>query len=151
MKLPFLYPSNHLSWKLGLNKTSGKILGAIANLTGFNSFLILHALLPDRLNLKSVLSSYHHQVVLQTILNNTAYLIGYLFASGLLFSVGYFLSTSLSHATSGLRPASSYRAASDFSSSAITAGRTSVAFKLMPQGNAILDCSPISAAGHVNM
>ena len=27
--------------------------------------------------------------------------------------------------------------------------RTSVAFKLMPQGNAILDCSLISTAGHV--
>eukprot|EP00268_Persea_americana_P042739 TRINITY_DN427_c1_g1_i13.p1 TRINITY_DN427_c1_g1~~TRINITY_DN427_c1_g1_i13.p1 ORF type:complete len:596 (-),score=128.24 TRINITY_DN427_c1_g1_i13:1755-3542(-) len=55
----------------------------------------------------------------------------------------------LSHATAGLRPAASYRAASDFSSNAITAGRTSLAFKLMPQGNAILNCSPISAAGHV--
>lgn len=27
--------------------------------------------------------------------------------------------------------------------------RTSLAFKLVPQGNAILDCSPIAAAGHV--
>lgn len=27
--------------------------------------------------------------------------------------------------------------------------RTSLAFRLMPQGNAILDCSPIAAAGHV--
>jgi len=27
--------------------------------------------------------------------------------------------------------------------------RTSLAYRLMPQGNAILDCSPIAAAGHV--
>lgn len=27
--------------------------------------------------------------------------------------------------------------------------RTSLAFRLMPQTNAILDCSPIAAAGHV--
>lgn len=27
--------------------------------------------------------------------------------------------------------------------------RTSLAFRLMPQGNAILDCSPIAAAGHI--
>jgi len=27
--------------------------------------------------------------------------------------------------------------------------RTSLVFRLMPQGNAILDCSPIAAAGHV--
>lgn len=27
--------------------------------------------------------------------------------------------------------------------------RTSLAFRLMPQGNAVLDCSPIAAAGHV--
>lgn len=27
--------------------------------------------------------------------------------------------------------------------------RSSLAFRLMPQGNAILDCSPIRAAGHV--
>lgn len=27
--------------------------------------------------------------------------------------------------------------------------RTSLAFRLMPQGNAILDCRPILAAGHV--
>lgn len=26
--------------------------------------------------------------------------------------------------------------------------RTSLTFRLMPQGNAILDCSPIAAAGH---
>ncbi|KAL2938908.1 U-box domain-containing protein 63 [Bienertia sinuspersici] len=46
----------------------------------------------------------------------------------------------LSHATAGLRPAASYRAVSNFSSGV---GR------LMPQSNAILDCSPITAAGHV--
>lgn len=51
----------------------------------------------------------------------------------------------LSHATAGLRPAASYRAATDH----IPAGRSSLAFRLMPQGNAILDCSPIRAAGHV--
>lgn len=27
--------------------------------------------------------------------------------------------------------------------------RTSLAFRLMPQGNGILDCSPVAAAGHV--
>lgn len=27
--------------------------------------------------------------------------------------------------------------------------RISLAFRLMPQGNAVLDCSPIAAAGHV--
>ncbi|KAI5574548.1 hypothetical protein BDE02_10G151800 [Populus trichocarpa] len=55
----------------------------------------------------------------------------------------------LSHTTAGLRPAASYRAAPDYSSGANSGGRTSLAFRLMPQGNAILDCSPIAAAGHV--
>ncbi|OVA06794.1 hypothetical protein BVC80_8727g12 [Macleaya cordata] len=55
----------------------------------------------------------------------------------------------LSHATAGLRPAASYRAAPDYSSSSTSSGRTSLAFRLMPQSNAILDCSPIAAAGHV--
>lgn len=55
----------------------------------------------------------------------------------------------LSHITAGLRPAASYRAASDNSPSPSTSGRTSLAFRLMPQSNAILDCSPIAAAGHV--
>lgn len=32
---------------------------------------------------------------------------------------------------------------------ALLACRTSLAYRLMPQGNAILDCSPIAAAGHV--
>ncbi|KAJ9709523.1 hypothetical protein PVL29_001144 [Vitis rotundifolia] len=54
----------------------------------------------------------------------------------------------LSHATAGLRPAATYRAASDYTSGTAS-GRTSLAFRLMPQGNAILDCSPIAAAGHV--
>ncbi|KAL7001542.1 hypothetical protein U1Q18_002695 [Sarracenia purpurea var. burkii] len=55
----------------------------------------------------------------------------------------------LSHATAGLRPAASYRPALDYSSSTASGGRTSLAFRLVPQGNAILDCSPIAAAGHV--
>uniref|UniRef100_A0A803MS28 PUB 62/63 C-terminal domain-containing protein n=1 Tax=Chenopodium quinoa TaxID=63459 RepID=A0A803MS28_CHEQI len=55
----------------------------------------------------------------------------------------------LSHATAGLRPAATYRAASDTSSSTGCVGRTSLAFRLMPQSNAILNCSPITAAGHV--
>ncbi|EXC33079.1 hypothetical protein L484_014958 [Morus notabilis] len=54
----------------------------------------------------------------------------------------------LSHTTAGLRPAASYRAASEYSGTN-GGGRTSLAFRLMPQGNATLDCSPISAAGHV--
>uniref|UniRef100_A0A6N2M7H2 PUB 62/63 C-terminal domain-containing protein n=4 Tax=Salix viminalis TaxID=40686 RepID=A0A6N2M7H2_SALVM len=55
----------------------------------------------------------------------------------------------LSHTTAGLHPAASYRAAPDFSLGTNSGGRTSLAFRLMPQGNAILDCSPIAAAGHV--
>nr|XP_043624183.1 uncharacterized protein LOC122595802 [Erigeron canadensis] len=55
----------------------------------------------------------------------------------------------LSHATAGLRPSSSYRAATDYIPATANAGRSSLAFRLMPQGNAILDCSPIRAAGHV--
>ncbi|KAL4638217.1 hypothetical protein ACB092_03G132400 [Castanea dentata] len=55
----------------------------------------------------------------------------------------------LSHATAGLRPAASYRAAPDYMAGTNGSGRTSLAFRLMPQGNAILDCSPIAAAGHV--
>ncbi|KAL5554482.1 hypothetical protein UlMin_041883 [Ulmus minor] len=54
----------------------------------------------------------------------------------------------LSHTTAGLRPAASYRAASDYTG-INGGGRTSLAFRLMPQGNAVLDCSPIAAAGHV--
>ncbi|KAK4261947.1 hypothetical protein QN277_004875 [Acacia crassicarpa] len=55
----------------------------------------------------------------------------------------------LSQATAGLRPAASYRASPDYFLGANSGGRTSLAFRLMPQGNAILDCSPIAAAGHV--
>ncbi|XP_008456842.1 uncharacterized protein LOC103496673 isoform X1 [Cucumis melo] len=55
----------------------------------------------------------------------------------------------LSHATAGLRPAASYRVAPDHSLGSNCVGRTSLAFRLMPQTNAILDCSPIAAAGHV--
>ncbi|KAH0461909.1 hypothetical protein IEQ34_009484 [Dendrobium chrysotoxum] len=51
----------------------------------------------------------------------------------------------LSHATAGLRIAASYRVASDYNS----CGRASLTFRLMPQANAILDCSRIAAAGHV--
>ncbi|XP_072994520.1 uncharacterized protein [Typha latifolia] len=55
----------------------------------------------------------------------------------------------LSHATAGLRPAASYRICGEHSSGSMTIGRASLTFRLMPQANAILDCSPISAAGHV--
>ncbi|XP_071706852.1 uncharacterized protein [Rutidosis leptorrhynchoides] len=55
----------------------------------------------------------------------------------------------LGHATAGLRPAASYRAATDYAHTTTNSGRSSLAFRLMPQGNAILDCSPIRAAGHV--
>ncbi|KAG8365746.1 hypothetical protein BUALT_Bualt17G0003900 [Buddleja alternifolia] len=55
----------------------------------------------------------------------------------------------LSHATAGLRPAASYRVMPDNLLITSSGGRTSLAFRLMPQGNAILDCSPIAAAGHV--
>ncbi|XP_076927144.1 uncharacterized protein LOC143590594 [Bidens hawaiensis] len=55
----------------------------------------------------------------------------------------------LSHATAGLRPAASYRAATDYTPTSSSSGRSSLAFRLMPQSNAILDCSPIRTAGHV--
>ncbi|KAG4973689.1 hypothetical protein JHK87_030510 [Glycine soja] len=55
----------------------------------------------------------------------------------------------LSHATAGLCPAASYRASPDYFLSPNGGGRSSLAYRLMPQGNAILDCSPIAAAGHV--
>ncbi|KAM7487885.1 hypothetical protein LguiB_025369 [Lonicera macranthoides] len=56
----------------------------------------------------------------------------------------------LSHATAGLHPAALYRAAAhDHSPGTSSGGRSSLAFRLMPQGNAVLDCSPIAAAGHV--
>ncbi|OAY75197.1 U-box domain-containing protein 62 [Ananas comosus] len=55
----------------------------------------------------------------------------------------------LSHATAGLRPATSYRTVADHLPLCMTSGRASLTFRLVPQANAILDCSPISAAGHV--
>ncbi|XP_050210366.1 uncharacterized protein LOC126660749 isoform X2 [Mercurialis annua] len=55
----------------------------------------------------------------------------------------------LSHATAGLRPAASYKASLDHTPGTNNGGRTSLAFRLMPQGNAILDCSLIAAAGHI--
>ncbi|XP_055802069.1 uncharacterized protein LOC129871207 isoform X3 [Solanum dulcamara] len=55
----------------------------------------------------------------------------------------------LSHATAGLRPAAVYRGAADNYVGTTCGGRTSLAFRLIPQSNAILDCSPITAAGHV--
>ncbi|KAK4756133.1 hypothetical protein SAY87_009890 [Trapa incisa] len=54
----------------------------------------------------------------------------------------------LSHVTAGLRPAAFYRASLDYCPVSIAGGRTSLAFRLMPQGNAILDCTPIASAGH---
>ncbi|KAL6551325.1 hypothetical protein OROMI_021813 [Orobanche minor] len=56
---------------------------------------------------------------------------------------------SLSHATAGLRPAASYRFTPDNLLVPPSGGRISLAFRLMPQGNAILDCTPIASAGHV--
>lgn len=55
----------------------------------------------------------------------------------------------LSHATAGLRPTASYRTLPDCVSGPNNGGRTSLVFRLMPQSNAILDCSPVTAAGHV--
>ncbi|GER39220.1 RING/U-box superfamily protein [Striga asiatica] len=55
----------------------------------------------------------------------------------------------LSHATAGLRPAASYRATPDNLLMPPSGGRISLAFRLIPQVNAILDCTPIAAAGHV--
>ncbi|XP_052143724.1 uncharacterized protein LOC127763145 [Oryza glaberrima] len=46
----------------------------------------------------------------------------------------------LSHVTAGLRPTSCYRITNET--------RASLTFRLMPHANAILDCSPIAAAGH---
>ncbi|KAL5141987.1 COP9 signalosome complex subunit 7 [Glycine soja] len=54
----------------------------------------------------------------------------------------------LTHATTGLCPVASYRASPDYFLSPNGGGRTCLAYRLMPQGNAILDCSPIEAAGH---
>ncbi|KAJ7535841.1 hypothetical protein O6H91_12G048300 [Diphasiastrum complanatum] len=55
----------------------------------------------------------------------------------------------LQQATAGLRRACSYRVIPPSSSSLLTAaGRTSLAFRLMPRGNATIDCSAMSDAGH---
>lgn len=54
----------------------------------------------------------------------------------------------LSHVTGGLRPAATHRPTYDYYLGNTTMGRTSLAFRLMPQSSAILDCSPIIAAGH---
>uniref|UniRef100_A0A7N0UIY6 PUB 62/63 C-terminal domain-containing protein n=1 Tax=Kalanchoe fedtschenkoi TaxID=63787 RepID=A0A7N0UIY6_KALFE len=55
----------------------------------------------------------------------------------------------LSHVTAGLRPAVSYRASMDCSKSSTNHGRTTLSYRLMPHNSAVLDCSPIAAAGHV--
>ncbi|GAA0159781.1 hypothetical protein LIER_16485 [Lithospermum erythrorhizon] len=55
----------------------------------------------------------------------------------------------LSHVTAGLRPATPYTAALNNVTGTSPSGRTSLAFRLMPQSNAILDCSPVAVAGHV--
>lgn len=55
----------------------------------------------------------------------------------------------LSYITAGLRPAASYRALPDNSLTTSCGGRTALAFRLMPQCNAILDCSSIATAGNV--
>ncbi|PKA58732.1 U-box domain-containing protein 62 [Apostasia shenzhenica] len=55
----------------------------------------------------------------------------------------------LSHATASLRPAALYKIANENSSGSFLGGRASLTFRLMPQANAVLDCSPIAAAGHV--
>lgn len=64
-------------------------------------------------------------------------------------SILLLIGKALSYATAGHRPAASYRAAPDLCSSVTSGGRTSLAFRLMPQSNAVLSCSPIAAAGHV--
>ncbi|KZV36745.1 RING/U-box superfamily protein isoform 1 [Dorcoceras hygrometricum] len=55
----------------------------------------------------------------------------------------------LGYITAGLRPAASYRAVPENSFTTSCGGRTALAFRLMPQGNAILECSSIAAAGNV--
>ncbi|CAL4886144.1 unnamed protein product [Urochloa decumbens] len=57
--------------------------------------------------------------------------------NGLLLLTG----RALSHVTAGLRLNSQYRITNN-------ENRASLMFRLMPRANAILDCSPISAAGH---
>ncbi|KAI3421641.1 uncharacterized protein J3R85_011992 [Psidium guajava] len=55
----------------------------------------------------------------------------------------------LSHVTAGLRPAALHRAVPDYFAGSTGGGMTSLAFRLMPQSNSVLDCSPIAAAGHI--
>ncbi|CDP06969.1 unnamed protein product [Coffea canephora] len=55
----------------------------------------------------------------------------------------------LIHATTGLSPTASHRSALDIPPGTSSGGKTSLVFRLMPQGNAILDCSPIAVVGHV--
>ncbi|XP_010557562.1 PREDICTED: uncharacterized protein LOC104826520 [Tarenaya hassleriana] len=55
----------------------------------------------------------------------------------------------LRHATAGLRPAASYKVAPNYLSGTNAQERISLAFRLMPKSNAVLDCSPIEAAGYV--
>ncbi|KAH0712397.1 hypothetical protein KY289_008356 [Solanum tuberosum] len=55
----------------------------------------------------------------------------------------------LSHMTVGLRPAAIYQGSADNYMATTCGGRTLLAFRLIPQSNAILDYSPITAAGHV--
>ncbi|KAK8960249.1 U-box domain-containing protein 62 [Platanthera guangdongensis] len=54
----------------------------------------------------------------------------------------------LSHATAGLCTAASYRVATECNSGSVPGGRSSLTFRLIPQANAILDCSRVAAAGH---
>jgi isopenicillin N synthase-like dioxygenase len=54
----------------------------------------------------------------------------------------------LSYATAGLHPAAWYRAAYDHSLPSFSGGRSSLAFRLMPQVNAVLECTAVAAAGH---
>ncbi|CDP21653.1 unnamed protein product [Coffea canephora] len=70
----------------------------------------------------------------------------YLADSGFVLGDLLFLTgKALIHATAGLRPA-----VEEISTDQYTLPcRTSLVFRLMSQGNAIRDCSPIAAAGHV--
>ncbi|EPS59106.1 hypothetical protein M569_15703, partial [Genlisea aurea] len=56
---------------------------------------------------------------------------------------------SLTHVTAGLRPAASFRATPDSLLVPSRGGRTSLVFRLVPQGNAVMDCNSIAAAGHI--
>lgn len=54
----------------------------------------------------------------------------------------------LSHATAGLCTAASYRIVNEYNLGGVSGGRASLTFRLIPQANAILDCSRVAAAGH---